>query len=46
MVDAVRRRDMQSAVDLLTEHINGTTRVLLKARIDGRALLPRDEQVA
>jgi DNA-binding GntR family transcriptional regulator len=41
LVDAVRRRDIGAAVERLAEHINATTRVLLRARIDGKALLPR-----
>jgi DNA-binding GntR family transcriptional regulator len=41
LVQAVKRRDTNNAVKLLTEHINSTTRVLLRARVNGKTLLPR-----
>lgn len=44
LVETVKRRDINAAVELLTEHINSTTHILVRARIDGKSLLPRISQ--
>jgi DNA-binding GntR family transcriptional regulator len=39
IVDATLARDAESAVRLLTAHLEATTRILLDAKVDGRKLL-------
>lgn len=41
MVDAVRKRDAADAVRLIRQHVSETTTSLLRSRVDGRALVPR-----
>jgi len=42
LVNAVKARDADLACKLLSEHIRQTTQILLSARIDGKAAVPRD----